>query len=88
MVRRFQSEPMARTAEALLFERPATRAPLEQTRPTGTPGRTPVRLHPAMQPWPVPVDAAFPQVHVLSNGRYRVVVTEAAVAAASGVLSH
>jgi cyclic beta-1,2-glucan glucanotransferase len=76
MVRRFHSEPVAKTAEALLFERPVTRAPIEQTRPEPARPRVPVRLHPAMQPWPVALDGEFPQVHVLSNGRYRVVVTE------------
>ncbi|HSP96025.1 MAG TPA: glucoamylase family protein, partial [Candidatus Dormibacteraeota bacterium] len=76
MVRRFHSEPVAQTAEALLFERPVTRAPIERTRPEPARRRAPVRPHPAMPPWPVPLDAEFPQVQVLSNGRYRVVVTE------------
>jgi hypothetical protein len=54
MVRRFHSEPVAQTAEVLLFERPVTRVPIEQTRPEPAHRRVPVRPHPAMQPWPVP----------------------------------
>ena len=52
------------------------RAPIEQTRPEPARRRTAARPHLTMQPWPVPLDAEVPQVHVLSNGRYRVVVTE------------
>jgi cyclic beta-1,2-glucan synthetase len=76
MVRRFHAEPVAQTAEMLLFERPVTRAPIEQTRPEPVRRAVPVPPHPAMQPWPVPLDADFPQVHILSNGRYHVAVTE------------
>ena len=77
LVRRFHTEPIVRTAELLLCERPARRPPLEQTRP-------PVRVHltaaprrPSLDPWAVVRDAPFPQAHVLSNGTYSLLVTDA-----------
>jgi len=80
IVRRFHAEPVVQTAEVLLSERPVTRAPIEQTRPEPARHPRPVRPHPPVQPWPVPLHADFPQMHVLSNGRYRVAVTEAGAA--------
>jgi cyclic beta-1,2-glucan synthetase len=76
MVRRFHSDPVVQTAEVLLFERLVRRAPIEQTRSEPERRSVPVLPHAAMQAWPVQLDAKFPQAHVLSNGRYRLVVTE------------
>ena len=36
-----------------------------------------LQTHVTLAPWPVPVDATLPQVHVLSNGRYSTLITSA-----------
>ncbi len=76
-VRRFAREPMTRTAELLLVERPPSRVPLERTRPFEPHAQTTRPLSLAMDPWPATPDVPFPQAHVLSNGRYRLLVTDA-----------
>ncbi|MBI2207665.1 MAG: cellobiose phosphorylase [Candidatus Rokubacteria bacterium] len=76
MVRRFHADPIVRTTEALLFERPATVTPAKRRRPTlETPGAAPAR-RPGLPPWPARPGAGLPQAHVLSNGRYRVLVSD------------
>jgi cyclic beta-1,2-glucan synthetase len=74
--RRFGTEPVVQTAEPLLFERPAEIAPVERARPT--PDEQPVvtRRRTPTESWRVARNAAFPQAHVLSNGRYHTIVTE------------
>jgi cyclic beta-1,2-glucan synthetase len=75
LVGRFRAEPLSQTAELLLFERPPRHAPLEQPQLASTRVAQPVhRAAPA--PWSPPLDAPFPQAHVLSNGRYSVLSTE------------
>ena len=69
LVRRFHAEPMSKTAELLLYERPprarAGRAAATRARARRAAGAP----HLASQPWSPPLDAPFPQAHVLSNGR-------------------
>lgn len=77
LVGRFHAEPLAKTAETLLWERPAPRLPVESTRPRPRSQERPARRRPVSEPWSVRPDSPSPQVHVLSNGRYGVVVTEA-----------
>jgi cyclic beta-1,2-glucan synthetase len=76
LVRRFHASPAMKTAEPLLFERPARTAPIERTRPEAarrlTAGRRRRVTMTAWEPQPGPL----PQVHVLANGRYSVVVTD------------
>jgi cyclic beta-1,2-glucan glucanotransferase len=74
--RRFHAEPIVQTAEPLLFERPAETAPIERARPTPDRAPAPLRGRARIAPWPAVRNAAFPQAHVLSNGRYHVMVTE------------
>ena len=76
MVRRFHAEPIVQTAEPLLFELPAETAPVERPRLTLERPPVAVRRRTRIEPWPAPRNAAFPQAHVLSNGRYHVMVTE------------
>ena len=76
MVRRFHAEPIVQTAEPLLFERPAETAPLERPRLTLERPPVAVRRRTRIEPWPTARNAAFPQAHVLSNGRYHTMVTE------------
>ena len=76
MVRRFHADALVRTTEALLFERPAAAVP--RTRRDlllDLPRRAPARRV-SLQPWPARPGAGFPQGHVLSNGRYRVLVSD------------
>src|SRR6185295_709968 len=75
MVRRFHADAIVRTAEALLVERPAVTAPGKRTRLVpGLPRPGPAQRA-SLEPWPARPDAGVPQVHVLSNGRYRVLVS-------------
>jgi cyclic beta-1,2-glucan synthetase len=75
MVRRFHADAIVQTTEALLFERAVTAR--------GTPRRL-VRILPRpaearralLAPWPARPDTGVPQAHVLSNGRYRVLVSD------------
>jgi cyclic beta-1,2-glucan synthetase len=81
MPRRFRAEPMVRATELLLQERMPRSAPLVDIREEETPGRTPQtasvegvgpvsrRLTTAATPGP--------RTHLLSNGRYTVMVTNA-----------
>jgi cyclic beta-1,2-glucan synthetase len=76
MVRRFHADAIVRTAEALLFERPVVTAPGRRARPVLAPSRpAPARPAPPA-PWPARREAGYPQAHVLSNGRYRVLVSD------------
>src|SRR5262249_36884085 len=77
LLRRFHAEPLTRTAETLLWERPAARLPVERTRPRPSARERPARRRPAGEPWTVPTPSTWPQAHVLSNSRYSTVVTEA-----------
>ena len=74
LARRFQAEPMSKTAELLLYERPPRQAPVEQAQLERA--RTPRRKRLTGATWAPPLDAPFPQAHVLSNGRYSVLCTE------------
>ena len=76
MVRRFHADAIVRTTEALLFERPAAAAPSKPRRLVlELPRRAPARLA-RLEPWRARSDAGFPQAHVLSNGRYRVLASD------------
>ena len=78
MQRRFMSDPLVRATELLLQERvPADSAPSSRTRrscPTRGPPATEQAL--SMRVFPDP-DTPIPEVHLLSNGRYHVMVTNA-----------
>jgi cyclic beta-1,2-glucan synthetase len=75
MVRRFHADAIVRTTETLLFERPVT-AP--RTRPRRVPAipRLARARRASLNPWPARPSASVPQAHVLSNGRYRVLVSD------------
>src|SRR6185369_7674510 len=76
LIRRFHAEPMSKTAELLLYERLPRRAPVEQPQLERSRTTRPVRRI-SITPWSPPLDAPFPQAHVLSNGRLTVVTTDA-----------
>jgi cyclic beta-1,2-glucan synthetase len=76
MVRRFHADASVRTTEALLFERPASAAPRKRRRfLLEIPRLAPAQRAP-LEPWPAHPGAGFPQAHVLSNGRYRALVSD------------
>lgn len=73
----FHRDPRVQAVEFLLQELVPRQSPLEEA-----PGETlgvepPERERVALEPWSVPTDAPFPQVQVLSNGRYSTLITDA-----------
>jgi cyclic beta-1,2-glucan synthetase len=77
IVDRFHADPRIRSVEFLLQEQVPHQAPLEET-PEETVGiERPQRERVELEPWSVPTDAPLPQVHVLSNGRYGTLITDA-----------
>ncbi|HVM94736.1 MAG TPA: glucoamylase family protein, partial [Candidatus Acidoferrales bacterium] len=76
LVRRFHSDPTVKTAELLLFERPADRAPIESAQPKSVDLAATDRRHLSMSPWEPDPASVLPQIHILSNGRYTLGVTD------------
>ncbi len=78
MQRRFMSHPQLKATEPLLYERvPRVAAPLELHAAEVTAARKPpVRTEAVMRIFPSP-HTRIPEVHLLSNGRYHVMVTSA-----------
>ncbi len=77
VVERFHADPRVQSVQLLLQEQVPRQAPVEYPHPGEVrvvrQAYTPVTI----APWRVPVDAPVPQAHVLSNGRYSVVITSA-----------
>ena len=76
IVRRFHADPLARVAEVLLFERVPVGAPIERSHPDAEPAGARVPRSRQLEAWAPSRAGAVPQVHLLSNGRLTVVVTE------------
>jgi cyclic beta-1,2-glucan synthetase len=76
MVRRFHADALVQTVEALLFERPAVTMPGKRTRLVLALPRPAATRRVPLVPWPARPGAGIPQAHVLSNGLYRVVVSD------------
>jgi cyclic beta-1,2-glucan synthetase len=77
MLGRFHADPRIQSVELLLQEKAPRQAPVEYV---GSEAAQPVRrVEPgiARKPWTVPVGGPSPQVHLLSNGRYTVLVSSA-----------
>lgn len=75
MVRRFHADPRIQSVELLLQEDVPQRVPLTQPADEQAPPLHMAEVDVATTPWSVPVRSAFPQVHHLSNGRYRLLIT-------------
>lgn len=76
-VERFHSEPLVQSAELLLQEQIPVNADIQYPSPEEV---NQARLEQAQlitTPWYTSPDAAMPQVHFLSNGRYGVLITSA-----------
>ena len=77
MIRRFRAEPAVRSAELLLQERIPHDAPMIQPEATDEAGRTYQRAaYPVSRRLTSP-DTPGPRTHLLSNGRYTVLLTNA-----------
>jgi cyclic beta-1,2-glucan synthetase len=76
IVRRFHADPLARVAEMLLFERVPVRAPIERPQPAAEPAVARAPRRQPLEAWTPSRAGAVPQVHLLSNGRLTVFVTE------------
>jgi len=77
MIVRFGSDTRIRSVSHLLEERVPAQAPIEFPH-LAAPRRDRQRDHSAfVEPWRPNLDSRVPQAHVLSNGRYSVVVTAA-----------
>ncbi|HSK80248.1 MAG TPA: glucoamylase family protein, partial [Thermoanaerobaculia bacterium] len=76
MLRRFHADPRMATVELLLYEQVPRYVPLREL-PAGPaePEAVPPRGEGAVGSWKVPAPVWLPQSHLLSNGRYSVLVT-------------
>ena len=77
MVRRFHADERVQSIELLLQEKIPQDPHIEYPHPEET-----VELHSITRsvniaPWPVPADSPIPQVHVLSDGEYHLLITNA-----------
>ncbi|MDY6877807.1 MAG: glucoamylase family protein [Chloroflexota bacterium] len=77
MIRRFHADPRVQSADLLLHEQVPRQVYIEQPHPEEASIVRPVQPRLAAEPWPAPVDAPLPQVHLLSNGRYGLLITSA-----------
>jgi cyclic beta-1,2-glucan synthetase len=77
MVRRFHADPRLQTVELLLQEQLPSGAPLAELPPATIVSERFLRTQVSLTPWREPVQAAAPRAHILSNGRYGVVITSA-----------
>ncbi len=77
MLGRFHADPRIQSVELLLQEKAPRQAPVEYVR--GEAAQPVRRVEPgiARKPWSVPVGGPSPQVRLLSNGRYTVLVSSA-----------
>ncbi|HUG27426.1 MAG TPA: glucoamylase family protein, partial [Gemmatimonadales bacterium] len=75
MVRRFHADPRVASVDYLLYEQVPRHVTIH--RPAVRPVRFIAPRRPRYEGWSVPPLSAAPQVHIVSNGRHRVVVTAA-----------
>jgi cyclic beta-1,2-glucan synthetase len=75
MLRRFHADPRIQSVELLLQEKTPRQAPVEYIRAEAARRLRPVERGIASSPWTVPVGGPSPQVHLLSNRRYTVLVS-------------
>src|SRR5258708_857888 len=77
MIRRFHADPAVQSVELLLQEIIPDQAPIEYPNQDEVTGHPVPQNQVSLAPWAVPVDTNFPQLHVLSNGRFSTVITTA-----------
>ncbi|MDY7079666.1 MAG: glucoamylase family protein [Chloroflexota bacterium] len=77
MVCRFHADPRVQSIYLLLQERVPHQAPVEYPYAEEVVAALSAEPTVTIAPWHVPVDTPMPQVHVLSNGRYSLLITGA-----------
>ena len=77
MIHRFHADPAIQSVEMLLQEKIPYQAPIEYPHQDEISAHASVQARMTLSPWSVPVDTTFPQVHILSNGRYSTLITSA-----------
>ncbi|HEX2908721.1 MAG TPA: glucoamylase family protein [Phototrophicaceae bacterium] len=77
MLQRFHADPRVQSFALLLQEKIPTQAPIEHPHPDEALAHPLASVQTSINPWSVPNETAGPQVHVLSNGRYSTVITQA-----------
>jgi cyclic beta-1,2-glucan synthetase len=77
MVRRFHADPRVQSAQLLLQEQVPRQAPVETPHPEEVRAVRQAQPRVSTMPWHVRARTPAPQVHVLSNGRYSVLITNA-----------
>jgi len=77
MIERFHADPRIQTVELLLQEQLPIGAPLEKPHVAESLGIRPPRPQVVMDPWRVRVKSLRPRVLLLSNGRWRTIITSA-----------
>ncbi|MBU0705214.1 MAG: hypothetical protein KKC18_15295, partial [Chloroflexi bacterium] len=75
MVHRFHADSLVQSVQLLLHEQTPRQAPIERPHPEDVRPVRPVRSRVAITPWRAAMDSPVPQAHVLSNGRYSLLVT-------------
>jgi cyclic beta-1,2-glucan synthetase len=75
MVRRFHADARIQTVELLLQEQLPAGVPLAEPSPPIQAAARTRAAHISINPWRAPTRAPAPQVHMLSNGRYGVLLT-------------
>jgi cyclic beta-1,2-glucan synthetase len=77
MVARFHADPRVQSVELLLQEQVPWQAPVEVPHPSRVSRFQSLQPRITIKPWRVPATSPLPHVHVLSNGRLSVVLTNA-----------
>jgi len=77
IVRQFCADPRIQSVELLQQEQLPLRAPLEEASGLAVMSAQPMPQQVNLAPWQVPPQAQTPNVHLLSNGRYGLVITSA-----------
>jgi len=77
MVRRFHADPLVQSVQLLLQEQSSRQAPIEHPHPEDVRPARSLQPRTAPTPWRAPLDSSTSQVHILSNGRYSVLITNA-----------
>jgi cyclic beta-1,2-glucan synthetase len=75
LVRRFHADPRIKNTELLLQEQIPLRIETEKTNRLGGAIAAPARATVALDPWSISPNAPFPQVHILSNGNYSLLIS-------------
>ncbi|MCL5999347.1 MAG: hypothetical protein M1546_25280 [Chloroflexi bacterium] len=77
MVERLHADPRIESVELLLQERIPVRAPIEHPHTAETQATRVAYTPVTISPWEVPAETPWPQAHILSQGRYGVIITNA-----------